>query len=83
MNTKQLTPTPNPLNHSTDTGKRTTDFTPRMRVRYIPAHAFNNPQHPDAKVGAVSTVDEAFVFVKFSPNQSVGHACHPHHLLPV
>lgn len=40
------------------------DFSPKMRVRYIPNHA-KDKNHPDCELGTVSSINNKYVFVKF------------------
>jgi hypothetical protein len=42
-----------------------TDFSPGMRVLYVPHHAQGNINHPDAERGTVSSTTDKYVFVKF------------------
>ena len=41
------------------------DFKKGDRVIYIPSHASGDKQHPDCEKGVVSSVSQAFVFVKY------------------
>jgi len=40
------------------------DFTPGMRVRYVPGHA-DGENDPECEDGTVSSVTKLYVFVKF------------------
>jgi hypothetical protein len=40
-------------------------FPEGKRVRYIPAHAHGDPNHPDCEDGIVSTTNDKFVFVRY------------------
>lgn len=41
------------------------DFSPGERVVYVPTHAEGDLRHPDCEQGAVSSVNDHTVFVKF------------------
>lgn len=41
------------------------DVTPKMRVAYIPGHAFGDIKHDDVEHGTVSSHNGINVFVKF------------------
>lgn len=47
------------------------DVTPKMRVAYIPGHAFGDIKHDDVEHGTVSSHNGINVFVKFDKQVSV------------
>ena len=66
------------------------DFMSKMRVIYIPGHAFNDISHPDCEYGTVSSINDKFVFVKFDEqlnkfgwNGTTSQACDPNDLIKV
>jgi hypothetical protein len=47
-------------------------------VKYVPYHAHGNGRHPDCETGKVTSLNSAFVFVRFSGSTS--QACNPDQL---
>lgn len=60
-----------------------TDARPGMRVRYVPGHAHGDITHKDCEDGVVSSVNDRYVFVKFSQWQAGGSACDPYDLVEI
>jgi hypothetical protein len=45
------------------------DFKSDDRVRYIPGHAAENPNHPDCEDGIVTSCSSHYVFVRYGSKQ--------------
>ena len=54
------------------------EFQPGDLVKYVPYHAAGNSHHPDCDTGKVTSLNSAFVFVRFSGSTS--QACNPDQL---
>lgn len=54
---------------------RLVDAQPGMTVKYTPYHAKNDPNAKDVAYGIVSSVNDQYVFVKFSLFVKYGVAC--------
>lgn len=58
-----------------------TDFKPGDRVRYVPYHAHNDQSHKDCEDGLVTSVNDHYVFVRFSLFTEHGQPCKPDQLV--
>lgn len=64
--------------HPTNTGRKLEQFEPGQLVRYIPNHAYNNPEHQDCELGRVTSIGK-YVFVRFGAAAN-SEACDPTNL---
>ena len=64
----------------TDTKRTINDFNIGDNVTYVPNHANNDISHPDCEYGQVTSKNDKYVFVKFSPQAVNGQACDPTNL---
>lgn len=65
-------------------------FTPQMRVAYVPNHAHGNLNHDDVETGTVSSNNGINVFVKFDKqlvkfgwDGTTSQSCSPESLVPI
>ena len=75
-----------------ENGKRTMKFKKYDRVLYVPIHVQGDLKHKDCEYGAVSSVNEDYVFVKFDPKHMrvryngdediTAQCCDPKDLIP-
>jgi hypothetical protein len=63
------------------TNTKLTDFKTGDRVRYVPYHAHGDLGHKDCENGRVTSVNTAYVFVRFRPEGDTSEACLPDQLV--